>query len=324
MPHSKLKKSSWKQPVSAQPFWPDLQGLLLQDSRNRRRERQTVLDHVIRGDLSDDLPIASRPTPRSQYVRNKRSALSNLKALLCRPAFSGFYQAPCSYYQLGCNTFSINGVVCSTLSLPTAPHCAKRADSDGCSVQLCSYSTKIRESIHLIRLGARIGLVSQLTSLEKTTVKRLYHQLCGKPSPPGQMPFTDVWYRENDRRMLHATLVWRLHRRLTRTRRGAARVRIDLFEAYTQLKTEPLLDITRTAFVPHLVTMGTWHERLCEFCKMHYLSPVESNSIACPGCRLYYRYRCPHCHAPLVPQSKGRRRTTCGHCGSKLKIGIQE
>jgi len=127
MPYSKLKISSWIQPVSAQAFRPDLQGLLLQEKGNRRRERQTVLGHVIRGDLSHDLPIASRPTlrSRSHEVRNKRS-------------------------------------------------------------------------------------------------------------------------------------------------------------------------------------------------------PVESNSIACPGCRLYYRYRCPHCHAPLVPQSKGRRRTTCGHCGSKLKTGIQE
>ena len=138
---------------------------------------------------------------------------------------------------------------------------------------LCDYATKISESTQLIRLGARARLVSQLTGLEKTTVKRLYQQVCGQPSPAGQMPFSDAWYRDNDRRMLHATLVWRLHRRLARTRRGAARVLIDLFEAYTQLAPEPLLDITRTAFVPQLVTMGTWHERRCESCNMPYLSP---------------------------------------------------
>jgi hypothetical protein len=56
---------------------------------------------------------------------------------------------------------------------------------------------------------------------------------------------------------------------------------------------------------------------------MHYLSPVESNSIACPGCRLYYRYRCHQCCSPLVPQSRGRRRTICSHCGSALNAGIQ-
>jgi flagellar transcriptional activator FlhC len=217
----------------------------------------------------------------------------------------------------------MNAFAYTALSLPTPPLCAERADLGDCGVELCGYATKISESTHLIRLGARARLVSQLTGLEKTTVKRLYHQLCGQPSPAGQMPFSDTWYRDNDLRMLHATLVWRLHRRLTRTRRGAARVLIDLFEAYTQLKPEPLLDITRTAFVPHLVTIGTWHERLCEFCKMHNLSPVESNSIACRGCRLYYRYRCHQCCSPLVPQSRGRRRTICSHYGSALNAGIQ-
>ncbi len=218
----------------------------------------------------------------------------------------------------------MNAVFCSTLSLPTSPHCAEQADSEGCNAQLCAYSTKIRESIHLIRLGARAGLVSQLTNLEKTMVKRLYRQLCGKPSPPGQMPFTDSWYRENDLRMLHATLVWHLHQRLSQARRGAARTLIDLFEAYCQLANKLLLDITRTAFVPHLVAMDTWHERLCQFCGMKYLAPVDSISIECPGCRLFHRHRCPHCHNPLTTQSRGCRRATCGYCGGSLKTRDQQ
>jgi hypothetical protein len=128
----------------------------------------------------------------------------------------------------------------------------------------------------------------------------------------------------NDLRMLHATLIWHLHQRLSRIIRGAARALIDLFEAYSQLARKPLLDLTRTMFVPHLVTMDTWYERLCKFCGMTHLAPVDNNSIACPGCRFYHRHRCLHCHSPLVPQSRGCRRATCGHCGSKLKIGIQE
>lgn len=215
-------------------------------------------------------------------------------------------------------------LVCPMLSLPLSSHCTGQAGPDGCSVELCAYATKIRESIYLIHHGARAGLVSQLTQLDKTTVKRLYHQLCGKPSPPGQMPFTDTWYREDDRRMLHATLVWRLHLRLSRTGRGSARTLIDIFEAYSQLANKPLLDITRTAFVPHLVAMNTWHECLCAFCKIDYLAPVDSKSIACPGCRLYHRYRCHHCHAPLDLQSTGRKRMTCNQCGCDLKPGTQQ
>ncbi len=83
----------------------------------------------------------------------------------------------------------------------------------------------------------------------------LYLQLCGKPSPPDQMLFTDTWYRENDLYMLHATLVCDLHRRLSRSRRRAARALINLFKAYSQLSGKPLLNVTRTTFVPHLVTM---------------------------------------------------------------------
>ena len=214
--------------------------------------------------------------------------------------------------------------VCPCLSVPVSSCCAEQADSDGCPVELCAYSTKIRESIHLIRLGARAGLVSQLTHLEKKTVRRLYRQLCGKPSPPGQMPFTDAWYRENDLRMLHATLVWHVHQRLAPMRRGAARAVIDLFEAYSQLARKPLLDLTRAAFVPHLVSMGTWHERRCEFCGKNYLAPVESDASVCPGCRLYHRHRCLRCSSQLAPKPRGRRRATCSHCGINLEIGIQE
>jgi len=198
----------------------------------------------------------------------------------------------------------MNSVVCSALFLSIPPPCGERIARAGCDVELCGYATRIMEAIHLIHLGARAGLVCQLTQLEKATVNRLYRQLCGAPSPPGQMPFTDIWYRENDVRMLQATLVWRLHQRLSRTSRSAARILIDVYEAYIQLVREPLLNLTRTVLVPRLVAMETRHERVCEFCGMTYLSAVDSNSIACPGCRLYHRYRCYQCGSPLAPQPK--------------------
>jgi len=217
----------------------------------------------------------------------------------------------------------MNSVVCSALFLPIPPPCGERVARAGCDVELCVYATRIMEATHLIHLGARAGLVCQLTQLEKTTVNRLYRQYNGAPSPPGQMPFTDNWYRESDVRMLQATLVWRLHRRLSRTGRSAARLLIDVFEAYIQLVREPLLDLTRTVFVPRLVAMEIWHECVCKFCGMTYLSAVDSNSIACPGCRLYHRHRCSQCGSPLAPQPKGRRRVVCGDCGNTDNGGIR-
>lgn len=213
--------------------------------------------------------------------------------------------------------------LCSTLAPSIPPPCGRRIDRAGCDVELCVHATRIMEAIRLIHLGARAGLVCQLTKLEKSTANRLYRQLCGAPSPPGQTPFTDTWYRENDVRMLQATLVWRLHQRLVQTERSAARVVIDVYEAYTRLVREPQLDLTRTVFVPRLVAMETWHERVCGFCGMTYLSAVDSNSAACPGCRLYHLHRCHQCGSPMEPHSRGRRRTVCGHCGNTHNGGAR-
>jgi len=77
------------------------QALLLQEKANHRHEYQTVLYHVIREDISHDLPVAWRSMPRSQEVRTKWSALLCRKAPLWRPAFNVFYRANCSYYQRG-------------------------------------------------------------------------------------------------------------------------------------------------------------------------------------------------------------------------------
>ncbi|MCK9553175.1 FlhC family transcriptional regulator [Aquamicrobium sp.] len=198
-----------------------------------------------------------------------------------------------------------------------------KADRAVCTVELCGYATRIQESARLIQLGARAGLVAQLTGLEKTTVNRLYRQLHGEPSPPGQMPFTDTWYRAHDRRMLQATLVWRLQHRLLQTGRSAARALIDAYEAYEKLIGEPLFDLTRLVHVPRLVNMETWHERPCQDCGTPFLSPVDCTKPICPGCRLYHRHRCRDCGFQLPLQSRGRRREICPQCGFHKHRGRQ-
>lgn len=204
----------------------------------------------------------------------------------------------------------------------TSPPCGNRCGDSDCDVALCRHVMNLAEAIHLVSLGARAGLVRQLTGLEKAPVNRLYRQLCGTPSPPGQMPFSDAWYRESDLRMLHATLVWRLHRQLMPTGRSAARVLIDVFETYIQLVREPLLDLTHTVFVARLVAMATWEERRCRFCDLAYLAPVDSHTKVCPGCRMYHRYRCRQCGSPLETHARGRRRLFCTHCVSMKKRGL--
>ena len=204
------------------------------------------------------------------------------------------------------------------LCSPHQLHGTGRVNTDNTGVQIVHYASKITEAAHLIQLGARAGLVWRLTGLEKKLVKRLYRQITGHPSPPGQTPFTDTWYRDDDLRMLQATLVWHLHRRLQRTDCTSAHLLSDVFEAYRQLVPAPLLDITRAFFVLELVATGAWDKYQCAFCGMTYLSPVPRESTACPGCRLYFRYRCRQCGCRLGSKSKGRRRVACCHCGCVL------
>lgn len=147
------------------------------------------------------------------------------------------------------------------------------------------------DATRLIELGARAGLVCQLTGLDRSAVSRLFQSTLGRTSPAGQLPFTDAWYRRNDRRMLHAAVVWRLHRRFIATEGRAARVLICCYETYLAHVSEPVLCLTRASFVPRLVTSGVWVERRCPECSVPYLKCRYDLPRVCPGCRWYARTR---------------------------------
>ncbi len=183
---------------------------------------------------------------------------------------------------------------------------------------LCRQAVGILEAGELVELGARAGLITRVTGLEKKTVNRLYRQLRGAPSPSGQAPFTDAWFLESELRMLHASIIWRLHKRLEGSGRGPARLLIDVYTSYLRLVADPLLDLTHAAFVPRLLTMNVWEERACGYCRGAYLAPIVENDNECPGCRLYHRYRCRVCGGQIEAHAKGRRRRTCGRCQNRL------
>jgi hypothetical protein len=189
-----------------------------------------------------------------------------------------------------------------------------RGTAGPCEAELCIQTQAALEAIRLTQLGARAGLVAQLTGLEKAVANRLYRQLHGRSSPPGQLPFTDSWYLKQDRRMLQATLVWHLSQRFALSGASPAQRLIDVYECYRWLVPEPLLDITRVAFVPHLVAMQDWQAQTCALCGIRYLVPAGSPSTTCWGCRLYLRHRCRQCGSPLAVRSRGRHREVCSAC----------
>lgn len=203
-------------------------------------------------------------------------------------------------------------------SAPSAVACDTGAPDPlprtACDADLCIRTTAAWEAIRLTQLGARAGLVCRLTGLEKAAANRLYRQLHGRPSPPGQLPFTDAWYLKHERRLLQASLVWRLSQRLFLAEASPAGRLIAVYECYRWLVAEPLLDIARVAFVPHLVAMQDWQEQSCMACGTRYLLPAGSLGPLCWGCRLHRRHRCRQCGAPLAPHPRGRQREVCTAC----------
>lgn len=193
--------------------------------------------------------------------------------------------------------------------------CGTDKDCARCEIKPCADATRMHDAVRLIQAGARATLVCQLTDLPKKLVKRTYTMLQGHPSPRGQMPFTDAWYLENDLRMLHATLAWQLHNRIARKNRSEARIVLEVYAVYQCIVDKPQLDLTRVVFVLRLMAMDLWRERQCQYCGSAFLAPAdEKHDIACPGCRLYHRYRCYRCGSAFNARAMGRPRTVCGHC----------
>jgi DNA-directed RNA polymerase subunit RPC12/RpoP len=136
------------------------------------------------------------------------------------------------------------------------------------------------------------------------------------------MPFTDAWFLENDLRMLHATLVWQLHKRIARENCSEARVMLQVYTVYLCMVNQPQLNLTRAAVALSLVAMALWQERECRHCDHTLLAPAdEKHDVACPGCRLYHRYRCFRCGSTFDAQPMGRPRTVCHHCNDSKSSG---
>ena len=200
-----------------------------------------------------------------------------------------------------------------------APCCCSRDlyNNEGSADQL-THVRKTLEAAHLIRLGARASLAGQLTGLGKKTLKRLHREITGKPSPPGQLPFSDSWFLEHHRRMFHVTLIWHLYKRMNRPACSPARVYIDTFETYTLLVRDPLLNLTRAAFAIQLFTTGAWVEHQCTSCGITFPAPLEHTQTICASCQEYQLYRCRWCDAYLAPKHRGVKREVCLHCGGAL------
>lgn len=186
-------------------------------------------------------------------------------------------------------------------------------------IEILNQARNTFEAVHLVRLGARAALVCQLTGLTKAFVSRLYPPLTGLSSPPGQVPFTDTWYLKNNRRLLHANVVWRLFQHLEQIGTSTASVLIHVYEAYLEITDTPILTLTRAFFVPRLVTMNAWFEQTCDYCCMSYIGPQGYCGSTCPACIEYFNHRCRSCGTAIEYRPAGRRKAVCPKCFDNQK-----
>jgi hypothetical protein len=183
-----------------------------------------------------------------------------------------------------------------------------------CAADFCARTTAAFDAIRLTQLGARAGLVSQLTNVEKAVVNRLYRQIHGRPSPAGLQPFTDAWYLRREERLWQASVVWRLSQRFADVELTRASRLIAIYGTYRWLVADPVLDITRVAFVPQLVAVLDWQEQTCRVCAAPYLVPEGRGGALCFGCRRFTQQRCRACGVPLPRQPLDRGRELCARC----------
>lgn len=172
------------------------------------------------------------------------------------------------------------------------------------------------KAIRLIELGARATLVCQLTSLPMATMKNLYQRIHGRPSPPGLVPFSDAWYVQGEKRMLHTNIVWMLGVAAARLVDDPAQRLITTYESYLCAVSTPLLDIMHAYFAPRLLLIKVWRKAPCKECGIAYIGPVTDISHLCPACTLQRIYRCPSCNAALGQKGVGRRIKRCRCCTS--------
>jgi hypothetical protein len=196
---------------------------------------------------------------------------------------------------------------------------ARAADPDCTSPdrppQLSHTILRYAAAYRLIELGARAGLVCQLTSLPRATIKTWYQQIRGQRSPPGLMPFSDTWYARTEQHILHTNIVWRLGCEAERLMQDPAWHLIAVYEAYLAVTPTPLLNITRAHFVSGLLRVKLWRTAQCEECATTFVGPVADIERLCPACRLQRAHRCVHCGSILLRKKTGRRLGKCPACG---------
>lgn len=153
---------------------------------------------------------------------------------------------------------------------------------------------QIQIAIDLIRLGARLQLLQEETTLSRERLLRLYKEIKGESPSKGMLPYSTDWFMSWQPN-IHASLFMDIYRFLllnagidgVQALISAYRLYLDQIEGIED--SEAILSITRAWFLVRFFKAGMMQLSPCRECGGYFVTHVNE---------LHEHYVCGICHPP--------------------------
>lgn len=148
----------------------------------------------------------------------------------------------------------------------------------------------------LIRLGARLGLLENITSLSRRRLATLYRQITGCPPPTGQLPYSADWFIHWQHN-LHATAFYHGWIWLRQHRGSVIDCLLSAYRLYLgscPSGSIPPLTLSRAWMLIRFCDAGVLELCPCRDCGGRFInhSHQPQTSFACCFCQPPSRARC--------------------------------
>lgn len=153
---------------------------------------------------------------------------------------------------------------------------------------------QVQVAIDLIKLGARLQLLQEETSLSRERLLRLYKEIKGESPSKGMLPYSTDWFMSWQPN-IHASLFMDIYRFLVMNAGiegvqaliTAYRLYLDQMQGIEE--SEPLLSITRAWFLIRFFKAGMMQLSPCKECGGYFVTHINE---------LHGHYVCGICHPP--------------------------
>lgn len=148
----------------------------------------------------------------------------------------------------------------------------------------------IREAEELIRLGARMQVLEDLTPMPREKLLKLYKEVKGEAPPRGMLPFSTEWFMEWQP-SIHSALYVAQRNQVKQTVSLSSREVLALsyrkyLECVDACGLKPLLSLTRAWSLERFVNAKMMVERKCTRCTANFLcNGHHERNFVCSFCR---------------------------------------